>query len=93
MLHTRLRRPSQDGIDAQVSRQTRGGDPANAPTPLEVSSLQLSSLGAWFDWKQSWEFGKGIAAYRHQAFMGRDGYVRVAYPGILFPFGHHVSPS
>ena len=20
--------------------------------------------------------------------MGRDGYVRVAYPGILFPFGH-----
>ncbi len=20
--------------------------------------------------------------------MGRDGYVRVAYPGFLFPFGH-----
>ena len=50
--------------------------------------LSLSSLGAWFDWKQSWEFPSNIVDYRHQAYMGRDGYVRVAYPGILFPFGH-----
>ncbi|MCU1519554.1 MAG: hypothetical protein JWQ75_4275 [Pseudarthrobacter sp.] len=68
--------------------QTGGGDPANANTPLLVSTLALSSLGAWFDWKQSWEFPSNIVDYRHQAFMGRDGYVRVAYPGILFPFGH-----
>lgn len=68
--------------------QTSGGDPANADTPLLVSNLSLSSLGAWFDWKQSWEFPSNIVDYRHQAFMGRDGYVRVAYPGILFPFGH-----
>ncbi|MEW9873097.1 hypothetical protein [Arthrobacter sp. HS15c] len=68
--------------------QTSGGDPANANTPLLVSNLSLSSLGAWFDWKQSWEFPSNIVDYRHQAFMGRDGYVRVAYPGILFPFGH-----
>ncbi len=68
--------------------QTHGGDPANTRTPLEVRNLQLSSLGAWFDWKQSWEFPSNIVDYRHQAFMGRDGYVRVAYPGILFPFGH-----
>jgi hypothetical protein len=68
--------------------QTHGGDPANAATPLLVSNLSLSSLGAWFDWKQSWEFPSTIVDYRHQAFMGRDGYVRVVYPGILFPFGH-----
>jgi hypothetical protein len=68
--------------------QTHGGNPTNATTPLQVSALKLSSLGAWFDWKQRWEFPSNIVDYRHQAYMGRDGYVRVAYPGILFPFGH-----
>ncbi len=71
-----------------IVTQTSGGDPVNADTPLEVANLQLSSLGAWFDWKQSWGFGANIADYRHQSFMGRDGYVRVVYPGFLFPFGH-----
>ena len=73
--------------DAIVA-QTHGGDPANAETPLEVNALRLSSLGAWFDWKQSWELPANVVDYKHQAYMGRDGYVRVAYPGILFPFGH-----
>jgi len=71
-----------------IVKQTHGGNPENAETPLETARLSLSSLGAWFDWKQSWEFPANIVDYRHQAFMGRDGYVRVAYPGILFPFGH-----
>lgn len=73
--------------DAIVA-QTSGGDPGNADTPLLVDSLALSSLGAWFDWRQSWDFPASLADYRHQAFMGRDGYVRKAYPGFLFPFGH-----
>ncbi|MFC9919600.1 hypothetical protein [Agromyces binzhouensis] len=68
--------------------QTHGGDATNADTPLEVRRLSLSSLGAWFDWRQSWEFPANIVDYRHQAYMGRDGYVRVVYPGFLFPFGH-----
>jgi hypothetical protein len=68
--------------------QTHGGDPGNAETPLLVNVLSLSALGAWFDWRQSWPFPANIVDYRHQAFMGRDAYVRVAYPGILFPFGH-----
>ncbi|NMR19069.1 hypothetical protein [Cellulomonas fimi] len=71
-----------------IVAQTHGGDPANALTPLEATRLELSSLGAWFDWKQSWEFPSTVVDYRHQAFMGRDAYVRVAYPGLLFPFGH-----
>lgn len=48
----------------------------------------MSSLGAWFDWRQTWEFPASIADYQHQAFKGRDGRVRVVYPGFLFPFGH-----
>ncbi|MGO4385444.1 hypothetical protein, partial [Specibacter sp. RAF43] len=71
-----------------IVEKTHGGDPGNAKTPLLVSNLSLSSLGAWFDWRQSWEFPTNIVDYRHQSFMGRDGYVRKAYPGILFPFGH-----
>lgn len=73
--------------DAIVA-QTHGGVGANAATPLLVTNLALSSLGAWFDWRQSWDFPASLADYRHQAFMGRDGYVRKAYPGFLFPFGH-----
>ncbi|WP_146617496.1 hypothetical protein [Arthrobacter globiformis] len=68
--------------------QTHGGEPGNAGSPLLVSHLSLSSLGAWFDWRQSWEFPADIVDYRHQAYMGRDAYVRVVYPGFLFPFGH-----
>lgn len=71
-----------------IVKQTHGGDPANADTPLMVANLALSSLSAWFDWQQSWEFPNNILDYRHQAFMGRDGYVRVVYPGFFFPFGH-----
>jgi hypothetical protein len=70
-----------------VVDQTHGGDPANADTPLEVTRLELSALGAWFDWRQTWDEGD-VVGYRHQAAMGRDTYVRVAYPGLLFPFGH-----
>nr|WP_073185920.1 hypothetical protein [Tessaracoccus bendigoensis] len=62
-----------------IVAQTHGGIPENADTPLLVANLALSSLGAWFDWRQTWEFGQSIADYRHQAFMGRDGYVRVVY--------------
>lgn len=68
--------------------QTHGGARDNLLKPLEVTRLSLSSLGAWFDWRQTWEVDANIADYRHEAFMGRDGYVRVAYPGFLFPFGH-----
>jgi hypothetical protein len=71
-----------------IVEQTHGGKPANADTPLLVNRLSLSSLGAWFDWRQSWPFGSTVVDYRHQAFMGRDAYVRVAYSGILFPIGH-----
>ncbi|WP_454049524.1 hypothetical protein [Cellulomonas sp. Marseille-Q8402] len=79
--------PLTPGDRTAVVDQTHGGDPANAGTPLVVTRLELSALGAWFDWQQTWDEGN-VVGYRHQAFMGRDAYVRVAYPGMLFPFGH-----
>ncbi|MET0789707.1 MAG: hypothetical protein ABWY33_10730 [Cellulomonas sp.] len=80
--------PLSEYARTAIVKQTRGGVARNADTPLLVSRLSLSSLGAWFDWKQSWELPADVVDYRHQAFMGRDGYVRVVYPGFLFPFGH-----
>jgi hypothetical protein len=69
--------------------QTYGGKPEPAATPLRVKDFALSSLGAWVDWAGAWDdVGLWIADYRHIAVMGRDAYVRVSYPGFLFPFGH-----
>lgn len=69
--------------------QTYGGQDASALTPLRVRHLALSSLGAFFDWGAAWEDPTlDIVDYRHIAVMGRDSYVRVAYPGVLYPFGH-----
>ena len=79
---------SLDATDRRaIVEQTHGGD-RYADTPLEVKRLALSSLGAWLDWAGFWNGEVTISQYRHEAQMGRDGYVRVAYPGILFPFGH-----
>ena len=62
--------------------------PGSARTPLQVSDLALSSLGAWMDWAGAFDETATITDYRHIATMGRDSYVRVSYPGFLFPFGH-----
>ena len=83
-------RPAAHPVRPHGDRRARptAATPTTPTRRCWSSSLSLSSLGAWFDWKQSWEFPANIVDYRHQAFMGRDGYVRVAYPGFLFPFGH-----
>ena len=68
------------------------------PEPVDVEALWLSSLGAWLDLHGDWQtlqYSKaGIASilrWDHLAPMGRDQYVRVAYPGYLFPFGHRAT--
>jgi hypothetical protein len=72
------------------------------PTPLRVRRLHLSALGAWVDWRGAWDTDvwstpvawpgsvTKISSYRHIADMGRDSYVRITYPGFLFPFGHRA---
>ena len=66
--------------------------------PVQVNHLMLSSLGAWMDVQGAWpstpaarELVLGVTAWTHRATMGRDNYVRVVYPGFLFPFGHAAS--
>lgn len=78
-------------------RQTADVRLPKPPRPIDVRTLQLSSLGAWVDWAGEWaddeirnqpdHYGV-VGSYRHQATMGRDQYVRVTYPGFLYPFGH-----
>ncbi|MFT4294781.1 MAG: hypothetical protein QM582_05145 [Micropruina sp.] len=68
------------------------------PTPVDATRLYLSSLGAWLDLHGQWATMPwsqhqlaSILSWDHQAPMGRDQYVRVAYPGYLFPFGHRAT--
>lgn len=68
------------------------------PTPVDVEALWLSSLGAWLDLHGSWDTAPysqaqlpSILTWDHVAPMGRDQYVRVVYPGYLFPFGHRAT--
>ena len=68
------------------------------PTPVEADRLYLSSLGAWLDLHGEWDTLpwstatlSSIMSWDHEAPMGRDQYVRVVYPGYLFPFGHKAT--
>jgi hypothetical protein len=70
------------------------------PEPVDVTALWLSSLGAWLDLHGEWDtlpYTSGnepmsaILSWDHVAPMGRDQYVRVTYPGYLFPFGHRAT--
>ncbi|HEU4998498.1 MAG TPA: hypothetical protein VFT68_06090, partial [Lapillicoccus sp.] len=86
-----------------IVRQTSDVRLPKPPRPLDVRSLSLSSLGAFLDWRGGWLTDEIttptnpappgtdlISSYRHQAFMGRDQYVWVSFPGHLYPFGHRA---
>jgi hypothetical protein len=72
--------------------------PGATPKPVDAQRLYLSALGAWLDLHAEWsaaEIGPyakqgnpSVLAWDHVAPIGRDQYVRVVYPGYLFPFGH-----
>jgi hypothetical protein len=69
--------------------------------PIGVRRLMLSTLGAWFDVKGTWnpsalQVGRGeppaaLEEWEHRMTLGRDHYVRVVTAGFLFPFGHRAS--
>ena len=86
-----------------IVRQTSDARLPKPPRPLDVRALSLSSLGAFLDWRGGWLTSEVttptnpsppgtdlLASYRHQAFMGRDQYVWVSFPGHLYPFGHRA---
>lgn len=84
----------------QTAETIRAGLKVIRPVPVAAHSLWLSSLGAWLDLHGAWNtkpysFAKprirSILGWDHVAPMGRDQYVRVVYPGYLFPWGHQAA--
>lgn len=68
------------------------------PEPVQARALWLSTLGAWLDLHGKWKTEPysdaewaSILSWDHVAPWGRDQYVRVVYPGYLFPFGHKAA--
>jgi hypothetical protein len=68
------------------------------PVPIAARSLWLSGLGAWLDLHGAWTTKpysdasiRSILAWDHVAPLGRDQYVRVVYPGYLYPWGHQAA--
>lgn len=97
-------RTSLDGADRHMlvrqSAETWLGKQSKPiePRPVETDALWLSSLGAWLDLHGQWQTMPysevqiaSILSWDHVAPMGRDQYVRVVYPGYLYPFGHRAT--
>lgn len=91
-------RTSLDGLDRVILVRQSAESKYAKPEPVEVQRLELSSLGAWLDLHGRWkttpytQAGKqSILSWDHLAPMGRDQFVRVVYPGFLFPFGHRAA--
>lgn len=94
---------SLDGLDRhmlvrQTSETWISARKQVAPRPVGADALWLSALGAWLDLHGEWDtmpYSAGqlqsILSWDHLAPMGRDQYVRVVYPGYLYPFGHRCA--
>lgn len=94
---------SLDGLDRHmlVRQTSETWKPKVAlipPTPVGADALWLSALGAWLDLHGEWDTMpysrdglQSILDWDHLAPMGRDQYVRVVYPGYLYPFGHRCA--
>lgn len=79
----------------QIVRLTADWSLPDAPRPLLVDQLMLSSLGAWMRtrgvWEPSEDDGLNVQEWRHNATQGRDHYVRVVARGYIYPFGHRAA--
>ncbi len=91
-------RPSLDNRDRRILVRQSAETNLADPEPVDVEKLHLSSLGAWLDLHGAWDtdpytaVGRpAILSWDHDAPMGRDQFVRVVYPGYLFPFGHRAA--
>jgi len=89
--HMLVRQSSETWIGASGQRIT--------PEPVETRNLYVSALGAWLNFHGAWDtdpYSDGglmssIESWDHVAPMGRDQFVKVVYPGYLWPFGHRAS--
>ncbi len=90
-------RTSLNGRDRSVLVTESADTSIAKPQPVDAKRLYLSSQGAWLDLHGAWDTdlygalpGK-IESWDHIAPMGRDQFVKVVYPGYLYPFGHKAS--
>ena len=94
-----LNQADRHRIVRQSSETWPGPKPTTiAPVPIGVKGLWISSLGAWLDLHGSWNTKPysvahmaSVQAWDHVAPMGRDQFVRVVYPGYLYPFGNQTA--
>lgn len=84
--HRLVRQTTESWLGGKTTRTT--------PGPVGADKLWLTSLGAWLDLHGQWDTKpyseRGLAsilAWDHIATAGRDQFVRVVYPGYLFPLG------
>ena len=94
----RPRRPPHARAPERRDLARRQEEEPIPPEPVDVEGLWLSALGAWLDLHGEWDTDpysdttiRSILLWDHVAPLGRDQYVRVVYPGYLFPFGHKTS--
>ena len=88
--HMLVRQSAETWLDGQGN--------AIAPVPVAARELWLSGLGAWLDLHGEWTTKpystarmSSILSWDHIAPLGRDQYVRVTYPGYLYPYGHRAT--
>jgi hypothetical protein len=91
-------RTSLDRRDRRILVRQSAETELTVPRPVDVQRLYLSALGAWLDLHGAWEHHPysdagqpAIESWDHVAPMARDQFVRVVYPGYLFPFGHQAA--
>lgn len=102
-----LTRADRHQLVRQTSETWKVGNVAVGPHPVRADKLHLSALGAWLDlhgaWDTRWYSGiapgqrqvrnrlRSILKWDHIAPQGRDQFVRVMYPGYLYPLGHRAT--
>jgi hypothetical protein len=94
-----LDRADRDMLVRQTAETRIGShDTRIAPVPVAARALWLSTLGAWLDLHGAWTTKPyslagmtSILAWDEVAPMGRDEFVRVVYPGYLYPLGHQTA--
>ena len=68
------------------------------PSPIATERFELSTLGATLEVQGDWDpptLPRGdkisLTQWRHEAFIGRDQFVRIVRVGYLVPFGHRAT--
>lgn len=79
---------------SRTRQHAKRGQTLYTPLPMKANLLGLSTLGGWLNLRGAWNplpLGYALSEWRHRSTQARDHAVRVAYVGVLFPFGHQAT--